>query len=346
MHILSSSLPLAIALILFVISLGLAMGASAWFTSRLEVICDIFDLSPGLLSLLGALGANIPNYVASITAIAGGSLTVGLGVIVGSNIYNIAIILSLATLISKGHKIVLSKQETQDVIHVGRYTLYIMLATLVGAALLAIPAIFHSTTSPSSVSLLLLLATNIVTLMLFALLARHALYREPRSSIEIKQEETLQASVPYRLRIRVIGEVLLALLVALGGVVVMVQTGQDVATDIHMSPVILGLVVLAVATSLPNTVVAIILARTGRATACVEEVLSSNSINATLGIALPLLIWQSILHDLSLLWLDIPLMVLLVAGVLFSVRRQRISATLAAWLLVVYVVWVSVHLLL
>lgn len=345
MHVFSSSLPLAIALVLFVISLGMAMGASAWFTSRLEVICDIFGLSPGLLSLLGALGANIPNYVASITAIAGGSLTVGLGIIVGSNIYNIAIILSIAALVSKGHQIVLGKQEAQDVMKVGIYTLLIMLMVL-GSAAMLIPSDIPGQPSPSFILLLFLFISNLVILFLFALLARHALYREPRSSIEIKREETLQASIPYRLRVRVIGEALLALLVALGGVVVMVQTGQDVATDIHMSPVILGLVVLAVATSLPNTVVAIMLARTGRATACVEEVLSSNSINAALGIALPLLIWQSILHDLSLLWLDIPLMVLLVAGVLFGVHRQHISTKLAALLLILYIAWVGVHLVL
>ncbi len=56
--------------------------------------------------------------------------------------------------------------------------------------------------------------------------------------------------------------------------IVMVQTGQAFAADIHLSQAILGLVVLAVATSLPNTVVAFTLARSVRASACVEEVLS------------------------------------------------------------------------
>ncbi len=77
----------------------------------------------------------------------------------------------------------------------------------------------------------------------------------------------------------------------------MVQTGQAFAADIHLSQAILGLVVLAVATSLPNTVVAFTLARSVGASACVEEVLSSNSINATLGMAFPLLLWQPIHSD-------------------------------------------------
>src|SRR5689334_24793076 len=81
---------LLLLMLLFIISLLVAVGASAWFTRRLETISDLFNLSLGLLSLLGALGANIPNYVASLVAAASGQLLVGLGIIVGSNVYNIA----------------------------------------------------------------------------------------------------------------------------------------------------------------------------------------------------------------------------------------------------------------
>ena len=90
MHLLS--LPLPALLLTFAMSLLITLGASAWFTRTLEAISDMFDLSA---SLLGALGANIPNYVSSALAIAGGHDDVGIGIIVGSNIYNIAIILGL-----------------------------------------------------------------------------------------------------------------------------------------------------------------------------------------------------------------------------------------------------------
>src|SRR5437773_10128831 len=123
--------PLPIVLLLFVASLVMTMGASAWFTRRLEAVCDALNLSPSLLSLLGALGANIPNYVASIVAIAGGHLDVGLGIIIGSNIYNSAIILSLATFVTPGrHGIIFNFKEAQDVRVVGGYALSILLMTL------------------------------------------------------------------------------------------------------------------------------------------------------------------------------------------------------------------------
>ena len=108
-------LPPLILLSLFIISLLVAISASTWFTKRLEVICEIFDLPESLLSLLGALGANIPNYAASIVAIATGQMTTGLGIIVGSNIYNIAIILAISTFATARHEgLVLSPKQAYD----------------------------------------------------------------------------------------------------------------------------------------------------------------------------------------------------------------------------------------
>jgi cation:H+ antiporter len=143
--------------------------------------------------------------------------------------------------------------------------------------------------------------------------------------------------------VRWISEALLALLIALGGVVVMVQSGQNLALALHMPPVLAGLLVLAVATSLPNTVVAVSLVRTDRATASVEEIFSSNSINAALGIALPLLIWHSMLSDRLLLILDAPLMVVLTLAALLVVLTGRVHRSVGVLLLLVYALWVVVH---
>src|SRR5215469_12078712 len=89
---------LPVALLLFLVSLVIVMVTSAWFTRRLEALCEMFGLSIGMLSLLSAIGANIPNYVASAVAIISGHVDVGIGIIVGSNIYNIALILAIFTL--------------------------------------------------------------------------------------------------------------------------------------------------------------------------------------------------------------------------------------------------------
>ena len=126
----------------------------------------------------------------------------------------------------------------------------------------------------------------------------------------------------------------------------MVQSGQELTLELGIPQVLAGLLILAVATSLPNTVVAFSLARTDRETECVEEIFSSNSINAALGIALPLLFWHLVLHDRILLFLDAPLAVLLTLGALFGVLRQRMGRAVGLLLLLVYAAWIVVHLLL
>ena len=123
----------------------------------------------------------------------------------------------------------------------------------------------------------------------------------------------------------------------------MVQSGQTLTNLLHMPPVLAGLLVLAVATSLPNLVVAFLLARANQESACVEEVFSSNSINATLGIALPLLFWHATLSNSLLLLLDTPLMVALTLAALLCIRWQRISRFTGMLLLLTYGIWVMVH---
>ncbi|MDQ2715282.1 MAG: hypothetical protein M3Z08_10275 [Chloroflexota bacterium] len=356
-HLTAQLPPLALVLLLFVGSLIITMGASNWFSRRLETVSDLFDLSPSLLSLLGALGANIPNYAASIIAIAGGQVAVGLGIIVGSNIYNIAIILSISTFATGERSgIVLPTRAARDVQTVALYALAIMSTTLITVWLLSgmPPGV---SVRLSSQGVLALIGVGLLTLGVFGGLAYHALQRVPHAHhpspdsvlppLANDGQATANQKAPSRLMtMRYTGEIVIALLIALGGVSVMVQYGQVLALELHISQVILGLLILAVATSLPNTVVAFSLARTRHAIACVEEVFSSNSINAAFGIALPLLFWHALLHDQLLLLLDTPLMVILTVGALWCVSRRRISHAVAILLLLVYSAWVVGHLVL
>jgi Ca2+/Na+ antiporter len=87
-------------------------------------------------------------------------------------------------------------------------------------------------------------------------------------------------------------------------------------------------------------VVALFLIRTDRAAACVEEIFSSNSINAALGIALPLLFWHEVLHAQTLLLLDGPLMVALTVSALVCVFAGRVGRVVGLGLLLTYAVWV------
>lgn len=338
---------LPVALVLFLASLIVVMLAAAWFTRKLEALCELFGFSIGILSLLSAIGANIPNYAASIVAIVEGRTGEGVGIIVGSGIYNIAIIFGLCILASReASGITLDTQEARDARGIAWFALPIMLAVMVVLALLPPAADMFSTWSAGPAHLLLLLA-DLAVLILFISLLVHILRRShpaPSSPLLTHSPEHLGRLPTVRV-MRVSGEVVLALVVALLGVVVMVQSGQTVSTALHLPQVLIGLVVLAVATSLPNTVVAISLARTGEAAASVEEIFSSNSINIALGIAVPLFFWQGVLSDRTILFLDMPLAIFLTLCMIAGVIRGRMGRVFGGGLLCIYVAWVVVHLL-
>ena len=336
-----SSWPVALAI--FLVSLMIVIAVSARFTRRLEELCEALNLSIGILSLLSALGANIPNYVSSVIAILSGHVDVGIGIIVGSNIYNIAIILGLCTWLTPERAgMTLDVREKRDVGVIAWYAFVItLLSFLVIFWLPGEPLV--ATLHAASLSIVLLPLTSVLVLGIFGALLVHILRRSHGSAgTTLHHHEHTGRKAPLSL-LRLGGEIIFTLAIALGGVLVMVQSGQTLSADLHLPPVLAGLLVLAIATSLPNTVVAVSLVRTGEAAACVEEVCSSGSINIALGIVLPLLFWQGVLRDRFLFILDMPLALALISGVFFFILRGRLNRGFGSLLLGTYIAWVVIR---
>src|SRR5260370_18503105 len=192
---------LPVAFLLFFISLVVVMVTAAWFTRRLEALCEMIGLSIGILSLLSAIGANIPNYTASAFAIIGGHTDVGVGIIVGSSIFNIAIILGLCTLTSReAPGITLDAQEAQDAREIAWYALAIIATILVVIALLPATAAIAPTRQASAARFLLPLA-SVLVLGLFSMLIVHILRRSrpaPSSPLATHHHTELSRSPSVR----------------------------------------------------------------------------------------------------------------------------------------------------
>lgn len=336
-----SSVPVTLGI--FLVSLLIVIATSARFTRKLEELCEAFNLSIGVLSLLSALGANIPNYVSSAIAIFSGHTDVGIGIIIGSNIYNLAIILGLCALLTPERSgITLDTREKRDVRVVAVYAVFIALLSFLAIACLLtgpIGTAFHAL-RPSQH---LLLIISVIALGVFGSLLLHIFRRSHGNEGTTVHHHDFPQRKASLSNLRLVGEIIFVLVIALSGVLVMVQSGQTLTADLHMPSVLAGLLVLAVATSLPNTVVAISLVRSGEAAACVEEVYSSNSINTVLGIVLPLLFWQGIVGDRFLLMLDAPLTLALLSLTLLYVLRGRIPRGLGVFLVGAYAAWVLVR---
>jgi cation:H+ antiporter len=326
--------------------------AAAQYTRLLERLTAYEHFSLELLGFLGALGANIPNYVASLAAFVGGYGFLGIGIIVGSNIYNVAVILALAALATPGRRgIVLGTLAAREARHLAWLVAY-----MGGAMLLLVLLGTSHVPGYQAVQVLL----NLLIIGLFVLVVQDAMRRdsptETEKASEISQQwegedqQTVIVSAmddrQPALPLRTILLAMLALGMTLFGVIIMVQAAEVSATQIQLSPVILSLVVLAVATSLPNTVVAYQLARTEGGSTSVEEILSSNAINLTLGVAVPLLLWPMRVPEGLLTELDLPLLAALGLVVVAFVYTRRIPRWAGLGLFVVYAGWIGLHLLL
>jgi Ca2+/Na+ antiporter len=79
----------------------------------------------------------------------------------------------------------------------------------------------------------------------------------------------------------------LLLVVVIAASVALERSGTDIGTAWDLSDVVVGAVLLAIVTSIPNAVAAIYLARKGRGAATLSTTTNSNNINVVVGLLVP-----------------------------------------------------------
>ena len=83
---------------------------------------------------------------------------------------------------------------------------------------------------------------------------------------------------------------LVAIVVVVGASVLVERSGTDLGAAWGLSDLVVGAVVLAIVTSVPNAVAAVHLARRGRGAATLATTTNSNNINVVVGLLLPAVI--------------------------------------------------------
>ena len=87
-------------LLAFVAGVAVSLAASWLLVSRLERLADRAGFSEALLGLVAALAADAPEITSAVTALARGQASVGAGVVIGSNVFNLAALLGLAAVVA------------------------------------------------------------------------------------------------------------------------------------------------------------------------------------------------------------------------------------------------------
>ncbi len=85
-------------MLLFCAGVVVSLAASWLLVSRLERLGERAGFSEAWLGLVAALAADDPEVTAAVTALSRGQASVGAGVVIGSNVFNLAALLGLAGL--------------------------------------------------------------------------------------------------------------------------------------------------------------------------------------------------------------------------------------------------------
>ena len=314
---------------------ALVLFASARLTHGVDRLGQRLGLSEGLLGLLTALGANAPEITAAVTALVAGSRDVGYGLVLGSNLFNLAGLLGLSA--------VLIGQVEQDRAGVLLHGSVAVVTTLAVAAL-----VLGWLTPAWTLALLLVVFLPYVGLLA---LSPGRLRRIPLPGTEALaaslfrgdsgcQDEPGDAPSGWG----PVWMTLPALAAIVGGSIEMVQAALVLGKSWHVPDAVTGAVVLAALTGLPNVYAALRLARQGRGGAVVSETLNSNTLNLLIGITIPALMFglgrgghESVVEVWWLLGLTL-------AALLSLLLRERLSRWGGALLVGAYLVFVVTRL--
>jgi cation:H+ antiporter len=317
----------------FLIALGVTLAAAALFADRLDRLGTRMGFTEALLGVLTAIAADSPELASSVAAILRGERDVGLGVVIGSNAFNLAAMVGVGAIVAGSVR--------------PRRSSLVIEAT-VALALLGVTAALLLAGLPPLAALALVLVVVIPYISILVLGDVRLLPLPAGAHAALRDALGGGFSHPRRLRHagswwQAVALMALALAAIIAGATAMVETSLVIADAIRLSHALVGLLLLAVVTSLPNMSTALRLARQGRGDATVSETLNSNNINLVGGIVLPAAILG--LGTLpggtssDLLWLA-----LLTAGTLLALAPRGGMTRLAGIALVGgYVAFVVAH---
>jgi cation:H+ antiporter len=325
----------AAAIPLFVASIGVMLAASSVFAGRLDHIGLRLGLPETLLGLLTALAADAPELASAVTALVESRHAVAVGVAVGASAFNIAAMLGLSAVVTARIRARHEALELEAFVGLWMVALAILVASgsLAGAAgamlagLVAVPYVALLAAGPRLVRRLPLGAAE----SRFLGRSFGERHRQARP-LDSRREATQLVLV-----------LVAALCLIVAGSVGAVQAATSLADRWSIPETLVGVLVLAVLTALPNAWTGVRFGLQRRGSALMSETLNSNSINILAGIALPAALGSltafSRLDMFGLAWL----FAMTAAALLLFGRRGGGGRTAGAFLIVLYAVFVAVQ---
>ena len=257
-----------------------SLAASWLLVTRLERLGERAGFSEAWLGLVAALAADAPEITSAVTALSRGQASVGAGVVIGSNVFNLAALLGLAAVVAGWIGF-----HRRVVVLAGIPAVWIAVVCLLTVGAVVGPAAGLALTMVVLVPYVAVLGMRRARMERLRLPGRWV--RWLVAAVHEEETELLEAIRPRRGGWRDAIAAAAALLVVIGASTVMEAAATALGRRYAVADIITGGLVLAVVTSLPNAVTAVYLARRGRGAAVLSTALNSNAINVVAGLLIP-----------------------------------------------------------
>src|ERR1700689_3389036 len=257
-----------------------SLAASWLLVSRLERVGERAGFSEAWLGLVAALAADAPEITSAVTALSRGQASVGAGVVIGSNVFNLAALLGLAAVVAGWIGF-----HRRGIVLAGGPAVWIAAVCLLTVASVVGPAAGLTLTAVVLVPYVAVLGMRRARMERLRLPARWV--RWLLAAVHEEETELADAIRPRRGTWRDAIAAAAALMAVVGASTVMEVAATAVGHRDAGADIVTGGLALAVVTSLPNAVSAVYLARRGRGAAVLSIALNSNAINVVAGLLIP-----------------------------------------------------------
>jgi len=298
-----------LALILLVVGIVILTFAADHFVEGAVSVADVFNISPVVVgALVIGFGTSLPEMLVSGVAAVQGDADLGVGNVLGSNVANLTLVLGIAALIA--------------VISIDTLTSRRELPLCVGSVLLFAVLVQDGFRRWEGVVLLVALVATLLWLL------RNAHDHDLESPAQEHEPKGAMAS-GVRTVVGLTGTV--------GGAWLLVEGATSLADEVGLTGGFVGLSLVAIGTSLPEMVTAVVAARRGETDLIIGNLLGSNIFNSLAVGAVLGLLGPGPLEDNNLAGLATIIMisVVLIAAV-FLYTGGRVVRWQAAALLLIY----------
>lgn len=305
--------------IIFVVSLAVLIYGADIIINQSEKIALRFGISEYLIgATLIALGTSLPEMAASINASVNGKAALAVSNIIGSNIINITLVIGVVLLMAKKvdpHRDFFAKDSSWAL-----FPVLILVAIAFGG---------NEITRVSGVALLMLMFAYILFLL-----------NHSDDAADIGLGEDLENAKKDFNFIKTFLLLIVGFATVIYGADYTISSASNIARSFGVSEWIVGVLLIAFGTSLPELIVSIVAAKAGKADMAIGNIIGSNMANISVALA-GAAIANPIHLDFSKYTFDILVLVIATFMLVFITANKMYSKPAGISLLVLLTIFIQ-----